>query len=31
MYSELLDTIESIVWNSMELIRDVWSSPWIDR
>jgi len=31
MYSELLDTIESIVWNSMELIRDVGSSPWIDR
>ena len=30
MYSGLLDTIEDIIWNSMELMRSVGSGFWVD-
>jgi len=31
VYSGLSDITESVVWNSIELIRGLWSCPWVDR
>ena len=31
MYSELSKTVGVVIWNSMELIRDIWSSLQVNR
>jgi len=31
IYSGLLNTVENVIWNSMELMRDAGFGPWIDK